>query len=229
MKKLKILVLDCNPIIHIGLKSIFKNSMIFEVCAYLDTKNLLIETIVEEKIDLIISEIDLNGSSAQDILRILKKNKIDIPVVIFTSLSNEVKSLKLLKKGASGFLTKNLKKKTIRHILQEIAFSRYSSGELNKFTRLKNRFNFDYNTEKINSLSKRELQVLKLFFRGKRNIEISEKLKINQKTVNTYITRIMRKLEVNSKTDLFILARKSFVINYRYQIHFCYYLYSSHR
>ena len=208
MKKLKILVLDCNPIIHIGLKSIFKNSMIFEVCAYLDTKNLLIETIGEEKIDLIISEIDLNGSSAQDILRILKKDKIDIPVVIFTSLSNEIKSLKLLKKGASGFLTKNLKKKTIRHILQEIAFSRYSSGELNKFTRLKNRFNFDYNTEKINSLSKRELQVLKLFFRGKRNIEISEKLKINQKTVNTYITRIMRKLEVNSKTDLFILARK---------------------
>ncbi len=208
MKKLKILVLDCNPIIHIGLKSIFKNSMIFEVCAYLDNKNLLIETIGEEKIDLIISEIDLNGSSALDILRILKKNKIDIPVVIFTSLSNEIKSLKLLKKGASGFLTKNLKKKTIRHILQEIAFSRYSSGELNKFTRLKNRFNFDYNTEKINSLSKRELQVLKLFFRGKRNIEISEKLKINQKTVNTYITRIMRKLEVNSKTDLFILARK---------------------
>lgn len=208
MKKLKILVLDCNPIIHIGLKSIFKNSMIFEVCAYLDTKNLLIETIGEKKIDLIISEIDLNGSSAEDILRILKKNKIDIPVVIFTSISNEIKSLKLLKRGASGFLTKNLKKKTIRHILQEIAFSRYSSGELNKFTRLKNRFNFDYNTEKINSLSKRELQVLKLFFRGKRNIEISEKLKINQKTVNTYITRIMRKLEVNSKTDLFILARK---------------------
>ena len=208
MKKLKILVLDCNPIIHIGLKSIFKNSVIFEVCAYLDTKNLLIETIGEEKIDLIVSEIDLNGSSAQDILRILKKNKVDIPVVIFTSLSNEIKSLKLLKKGASGFLTKNLKKKTIRHIIQEIAFSRYSSGELNKFTRLKNRFNFDYNTEKINSLSKRELQVLKLFFRGKRNIEISEKLKINQKTVNTYITRIMRKLEVNSKTDLFILARK---------------------
>ncbi len=208
MKKLKILVLDCNPIIHIGLKSIFKNSMIFEVCAYLNNKDLIIETISEEKIDLIISEINLNGSSAMDILKILKKNKIDIPVVIFTSLSNEIKSLKLLKTGASGFLTKNLKKKTIRHMLQEIAFSRYSSGELNKFTRLKNRFNFDYNTEKINSLSKRELQVLKLFFRGKRNMEISEKLNINQKTVNTYITRIMKKLEVNSRIDLFILARK---------------------
>ena len=201
-------MLDCNPIIHVGLKSIFKNSMIFEVCAYRDNKDLLIETITEEKIDFIISEIYLNKTSVIDIFKVLKKDKIDIPVVIFTSLSNENKSLKLLKMGASGFLTKNLKKRTIRHILQEIAFSRYSSNELNKFTRLKNRFNFDYNTEKINSLSKRELQVLKLFFRGKRNVEISKKLNINQKTVNTYITRIMKKLEVNSKTDLFVLARE---------------------
>ena len=208
MKKLKILVLDCDPIIHIGLKSIFKNSMIFEVCSYLESKDFLIKTIQEENINFIISEINLNGSTALDILTILKKNKIDIPLIIFTSILNENKSLQLLKSGASGFLTKNLKKKTIRYVLQEIAFSRYSSGELNKFTRLKNRFNFDYNTEKINSLSRRELQVLKLFFRGKRNIEISIKLDINQKTVNTYITRIMKKLEVNSKTDLFILARK---------------------
>ncbi len=207
MKKLKILVIDCNPVIHIGLKSIFKNSVIFEVYSYLEDIDLLIDTITKEKIDFIISEVNINGISAVDILKTLKKNKIDIPLVIFTSISNESKSLKLLKTGASGFLTKNLKKRAIRSMLQEIAFSRYSSGELNKFTRLKNRFNFDYNKEKINSLSKRELQVLKLFFRGKRNIEISEKLNINQKTVNTYITRIMKKLEVNSKTDLFILAR----------------------
>ena len=112
-----------------------------------------------------------------------------------------------------------MKKKSIRKVIQEIAFSKYGNKELNKFTRLKNRFNFDYNTEKLNSLSKRELQVLKLFFRGKRNIEISEKLNIllinnqlklniNQKTVNTYITRVMKKLEVNSKTDLYLLASK---------------------
>ena len=91
---------------------------------------------------------------------------------------------------------------------RDIAFSIYGNNEINKFTRLKNRFNYDYNTEKLNSLSKREIQVLKLFFKGKRNIEISEKLNINQKTVNTYITRVMRKLEVNSKTDLYLLAKK---------------------
>ena len=208
MKKLKILVADPNPIVYIGLKSIFKNSLIFEVSCYSETNDNLNDLLEQFNIDLIISEINFKQSNINDTLKKLKKNKIEIPIIIFTSKANESKSVNLLKQGASSFITKNMKKKSIRKVIQEIAFSKYGNKELNKFTRLKNRFNFDYNTEKLNSLSKRELQVLKLFFRGKRNIEISEKLNINQKTVNTYITRVMKKLEVNSKTDLYLLASK---------------------
>ena len=208
MKKLKIIVADPNPIVYIGLKSIFKNSLIFEVSCYSDNRENLYDLLEQFNIDLIISEIDFKKGSINDTLKKLKRNKIEVPIIIFTSEANNSKSVNLLKLGASGFITKNLKKKSIRKVIQEIAFSKYGNKELNKFTRLKNRFNFDYNTEKLNSLSKRELQVLKLFFRGKRNIEISEKLNINQKTVNTYITRVMKKLEVNSKTDLYLLASK---------------------
>ena len=208
MKKLKILIIDSNPIINIGFKSIFKNSVIFEVAAFSNNKNEINEIMNQQEIDLVISEINFKDGNVKDILKLFKKKDIDVPLVIFTSESNENKSVNLLKYGASGFLTKNLRKKTIKRIIQDVAITKYGSKELNKFTRLKNRFSFDYNTEKLNSLSKRELEVLKLFFRGKRNIEISEKLNINQKTVNTYITRIMKKLEVNSKTDLYLLARK---------------------
>ena len=208
MKKLKILVIDSSPIIYIGLKSIFKNSLVFEVSDYLETAENVYEILDNVEIDLIISDLNYRKGSVSNLLKKFKKNKTEIPVIIFTSESNESKSIDVLKSGASGFITKNLRKKIIKNIIQDIAFSVYGNKETNKFTRLKNRFNFDYNTEKLNSLSKRELQVLKLFFRGKRNIEISEKLNINQKTVNTYITRVMRKLEVNSKTDLYLLAKK---------------------
>ena len=208
MKKLKILIIDTNPIINIGFKSIFKNSIIFEVAAFSSNKNEINEIISQKEIDLVISEISFKDGNVKDVLKLFNKKDIDIPLVIFTSESNENKSVNLLKNGASGFITKNLRKKTIRRIIQDIAYTKYGAKELNKFTRLKNRFSFDYNTEKLNSLSKRELEVLKLFFRGKRNIEISRKLNINQKTVNTYITRVMKKLEVNSKTDLYLLARK---------------------
>jgi len=208
VKRLNILVIDSEPITYIGLKSIFKNSLIFDVNHYIDTKENLKEILDEFKIDIIISDIKFKDSNAFDILKFLKKNKIEIPIIIFTSINNENKSVQLLKLGASGFITKNMRKKSIRDSIQEIAFTKYESKELNKFTRLKNRFNYNYNTEKINSLSKREDQVLKLFFRGKKNIEISNKLDINQKTVNTYISRIMRKLEVNSRTELFLLINK---------------------
>jgi len=208
LKKLKILIIDSSPIINIGFKSIFKNSIIFEVAAFTDNKNEIYDIVNQLNIDLVISEIDFKNGSIKDVLKIFKKNNIQIPLVVFTSQSNESKSVSILKAGASGFITKNLRKKSIKQILQDIAFSKYGSKELNKFTRLKNRFKYDYNTEKLNSLSKRELEVLKLFFRGKRNIEISDKLSINQKTVNTYITRIMKKLEVSTKTDLYLLARK---------------------
>ena len=208
LKKLKILVIDSSPIIYIGLKSIFKNSLVFEVSDYLETAENVYEILDNVEIDLIISDLNYRKGSVSNLLKKFKKNKTEIPVIIFTSESNENKSVDVLKSGASGFITKNLKKKSVKSIIQDIAFSIYGNNEINKFTRLKNRFNYDYNTEKLNSLSKRELQVLKLFFRGKRNIEISEKLNINQKTVNTYITRVMKKLEVNSKTDLYLLAKK---------------------
>ena len=208
MKRLNILVIDSEPITYLGIKSIFKNSMIFDVNHYLDSMENLKETFIEFKIDLIISDIKMKDLNASEILKFLKKNKINVPLIIFTSIKNENKSVQFLKSGASGFITKNMKKKSIRDSIQEIAFSKYEFKDLNKFTRLKNRFNYKYNTEKINSLSKREDQVLKLFFKGKKNIEISDKLLINQKTVNTYINRIMKKLEVNSRKDLFLLVNK---------------------
>ena len=208
LKKLKILVIDSSPIIYIGLKSIFKNSLVIEVSDYLETAENVYEILDNVEIDLIISDLNYRKGSVSNLLKKFKKNKTEIPVIIFTSESNENKSVDVLKSGASGFITKNLKKKMVKSNIQDIAFSIYGNNEINKYTRLKNRFNYDYNTEKLNSLSKREIQVLKLFFKGKRNIEISEKLNINQKTVNTYITRVMRKLEVNSKTDLYLLAKK---------------------
>jgi two-component system invasion response regulator UvrY len=208
LKKLKILVIDSSPIIYIGLKSIFKNSLVFEVSDYIETGENVYEILDNVEIDLIISDLNYREGSVSNLLKKFKKNKTEIPVIIFTSESNESKSIDVLKSGASGFITKNLKKKSVKSNIQDIAFSIYGNNEINKFTRLKNRFNYDYNTEKLNSLSKREIQVLKLFFKGKRNIEISEKLNINQKTVNTYITRVMKKLEVNSKTDLYLLAKK---------------------
>ena len=56
LKKLKILVIDSSPIIYIGLKSIFKNSLVFEVSDYLETAENVYEILDNVEIDLIISD-----------------------------------------------------------------------------------------------------------------------------------------------------------------------------
>jgi len=207
LKKIKIIVLDPNPIIQIGFKTLFKNSSKFKLVECYDTFYDSIEYIKSNNVDIIITEIELADGNAYDIIKSIRLIKKEIPVLIFTSKPESLHAIDILKSGAIGYLSKTSKERVIRETLEKIAHQNFNFIETNSFTRLKNNFSKDYNKIKIDTLSKREIQVLKLFIKGKKNVQISNKLNINQKTVNTYQARIMKKLEVDSKVELFMMVR----------------------
>ena len=207
MKKINILVIDPSPIIQIGFKTLFKSSSKFELIECIDSIYDFNELIKLNNIDIIITELKLVDGDAYDILKSIRLMSKEIPVLVFTNKSQKLHAIDILKNGAIGYLSKNSKKRKIKETLEKIALQNFNFIETNSFTRLKNNFNEDYNKIKMDSLSKREIQVLKLFIKGKKNVEISNKLNINQKTVSTYQGRIMKKLEVDSKVELFIMAK----------------------
>ena len=207
MKKIKLIIIDPSPIIQIGFKTLFKNSSKFEVIESYETLYDFKEFIKSNNTDIIITELELTDGNAYDIIKSIKLIKKEIPVLIFTSKPQSMHAIDILKSGAVGYLSKNSKKRKIKETLEKIAHQNFKFIETNSFTRLKNNFNKDYDRIKIDSLSKREVQVLKLFVRGKKNVQISNKLKINQKTVSTYKQRIMKKLGVDSKVELFMMAK----------------------
>ncbi len=207
MKKINIIVLDPSPIIQIGFKTLFKNSSKFELIECFNTIYDFKEFIKSNNVDIIITELKLSDGDAYDILKSIRLIKKEIPVLIFTSKPQSLHAISILKSGAVGYLSKNSKKRQIKETLEKIALQNFNFIETNSFTRLKNNFNEDYNKIKMDSLSKREIQVLKLFIKGKKNVQISSKLNINQKTVNTYQGRIMKKLGVDSKVELFIMGK----------------------
>ncbi len=207
MKKIKIIVLDPSPIIQIGFKTLFKNSSKFELIECYDTLYDFKEYVKSNNVDIIITELELTDGNAYDIIKSIRLIKKEIPVLVFTSKSQSLYAIDILKNGAVGYLSKNSKKRVIKEALEKIAHQKFNFIETNSFTRLKNNFSQDYNKIKIDSLSKREIQVLKLFIKGEKNVKISDKLNINQKTVNTYQGRIMKKLGVDSKVDLFMMVR----------------------
>ena len=207
MKKINILVIDPSPIIQIGFKTLFKNSSKFELIECIDSIYDFNEFIKSNNIDIIITELKLVDGDAYDILKSIRLMSKEIPVLVFTNKSQKLHAIDILKNGAIGYLSKNSKKRKIKETLEKIALQNFNFIETNSFTRLKNNFNEDYNKIKMDSLSKREVQVLKLFIKGKKNVQISNKLNINQKTVSTYQGRIMKKLGVDSKVELFIMAK----------------------
>jgi len=207
LKKINIIVLDPSPIIQIGFKTLFKNSSKFELIECFNTIYDFKEFIKSNNVDIIITELKLSDGDAYDIIKSIRLIKKEIPVLIFTSKPQKLHAIGILKSGAVGYLSKNSKKRQIKDTLEKIALQNFSFIETNSFTRLKNNFNEDYNKIKMDSLSKREIQVLKLFIKGEKNVQISNKLNINQKTVNTYQGRIMKKLGVDSKVELFIMGK----------------------
>ena len=207
MKKIKLIIIDPSPIIQIGFKTLFKNSSKFEVIESYETLYDFKEFIKSNNTDIIITELELTDGSAYDIIKSIKLIKKEIPVLIFTSKPQSMHAIDILKSGAVGYLSKNSKKRKIKETLEKIAHQNFKFIETNSFTRLKNNFNKDYDRIKIDSLSKREIQVLKLFIIGKKNVQISNRLNINQKTVSTYQRRIMKKLGVDSKVELFMMAK----------------------
>jgi DNA-binding NarL/FixJ family response regulator len=157
-------------------------------------------------VDILISEMVLSDETPTNLINRVKEVNPEINIVFFTDEDQEIYSIPLLKAGALGFLSKNVDASVMADAIHKInCYKLYITNNFN------NELSLDLDLEKprndYGTLSSREIEVLKFLTEGKRNIEIAECLKINQKTVNTYKNRMMHKLKVNNLFDLYVQAK----------------------
>ena len=121
-------------------------------------------------------------------------------------MDENIYSIPLLRGGAIGYLSKNVKAKVMADALSKI-----HTNNLYIINNFNNELSLDVDLDRprngFETLSAREIGVLKYLTDGKRNIEISKRLDINQKTVNTYKNRMMQKLNFNNVFDLYLQAK----------------------
>jgi DNA-binding NarL/FixJ family response regulator len=203
---IKVALLDPHPVVNKGVKSFFrKTEHIMVVGTFSDAKGLF-HFIEKNKIDVLILEMELDGDSAVQLIKWVKSKLPETAIIIYTSLPQSIYGISPLKAGAAGYLSKQVSRKIMLEAIEKVVGNGYhiTSNFANKIT---NNIDLSKPRNTYEMLSRREVEVLKLLIEGKRNIEISASLKINQKTVNTYKTRLMRKLEVENPIDLFQQAR----------------------
>jgi DNA-binding NarL/FixJ family response regulator len=203
---IKIALLDPHPVVHKGFKSFFrKTEHISVVKTFLNTEELYV-FLENEPIDALILEMELTNDSAIRVIKTIKENHPTTSIIIYTSLPQTIYGISLLKAGAAGYLSKGVSRKVMIEAIEKVVGNGYHITT-NFANELNNNIDLSRPRNAYETLSPREVEVLKLLIEGKRNIEISSSLNINQKTVNTYKTRLMRKLEVKNPVDLYQQAK----------------------
>jgi DNA-binding NarL/FixJ family response regulator len=203
---IKLLIADNHPIVRLGIKEVLNTVPNFDVIADVSTTTELFNTLQKTIPDVIILEMDIPEINGIATLRKLKKEFPDIKVLIYSSQSEDVYALSTIRAGAFGYLSKT---SDLDYIIS--AVKKVSEGKMFITNELAQRLAFDEGTQKqrrfFRKLSTREVEVLKLLASGKRNKEVAEGLNLNEKTVSTYKSRLMKKLNVDNLVDLLQQAK----------------------
>lgn len=198
---IRVFVADAHPIVHKGLKAVFRNSNEIRIVGKGLHYRDLVDYLRSKKMDIVVLEIELPGFEEIRTLRKLKDQYTKVRFLVFTALSEEIYAISALKYGASGFLCKDNPLNKIKDAILKI-----STGGVYITNELAEHMAFNETGANpralINQLSEREIQVLRLLVNGKRNKEIAISLSISDKTVSTYRSRLMKKLKVKNLVEM---------------------------
>ena len=203
---INLLIIDPQPVVRCGFKTFLSDfDFLNVVCAAEDVDEAL-AYINSNTVDVLISEMSFSEISPVKLIKKVKQLNPEIDVIFFTTQDQQIYSVPLLRAGATGFLSKNIKTSVIANAIHKIkSYKLHITNNYNN--ELKLDLDIDKPRNRFGTLSSREIEVLKYLTDGKRNIEIAERLNINQKTVNTYKNRMMHKLNVNNMFDLYLQAK----------------------
>lgn len=203
----KVLVADQYPIINLGILNILRRlDPSAEMLPMVNNGTDLASTFKNSPPNILFLELDLPETSGIQTIKDLKEINRTTKIIVFSHQPDEIYALSTIKAGASAYVSKNLGLKLLEKAYSIVKRGGiYLSENLNNQLKDNNFKNNHYNS--FRKLSSREVEVLNLLSAGKRNKEIANKLEINEKTVSTYKTRILKKLKASTIAELITQSR----------------------
>lgn len=198
---IKILIADDHAIVREGLKQIVAEESDMKVSGEASNALDLLELISSTDFDIIILDINMPGRSGLDLLKDLKHQHPELPVLILSMYSEEQYGIRALRAGASGYLRKaSAPDELVTAIKKIVSGGKYISQTLAE--KLADSVDSFHNKLPHETLSDREYEVMCKIAAGESAEEISNNLSISVHTFYTYRNRILEKMKMKSNVEL---------------------------
>ncbi|MBP5074793.1 response regulator transcription factor [Pseudomonas chlororaphis] len=202
----RIMIVDDHPVIRMAIAMLMKQ-LGHEVVGETDNGVEAVQIARELKPDLVILDIGIPKLDGLEVIKRFKAMELPIRVLVLTSNSVSQFATRCLTAGAFGFVTKGEKLDELEYAVKAVlAGYHHVPRELHNSVQ---NYNPEFTEEKqIGTLSNREIAVLRLLAKGMSNKEIADDLLLSNKTISTYKSRLMEKLDAESTLDLIEFAKR---------------------
>ncbi|NVM26328.1 MAG: response regulator transcription factor [Desulfobacterales bacterium] len=209
---IRILIADDHPIVRKGLKQIVAETPGMAVTDEASNAQEVLDKVWRNDYDVVVLDITMPGRGGLDILKQLRGEKPGLPVLILSIHPEEQYAVRALKAGAAGYLTKGSAPGELTAAIRRVsAGKKYISSSLAEKLAL----HLENDTDKPihEKLSDREYQILCMIASGETIKEIAQGLFLSEKTISTYRSRILEKMNMKSNAELTHYAIKNRLVD----------------
>lgn len=209
---IKILIADDHTLFRKGLKHILSEYPDLVVTDEASNGQEVLEKIWHNDYDMVLLDITMPGMTGLDALKQLKNDKPKLPVLVLSMHPEEQYAVRVIRAGASGYLRKESAPDELITAIQKISGGRkYITSSLAE--RLAD--NVESTAEKPlhDTLSDREFEVFRMIAAGKTIKQIAEALFLNARTISTYRSRILEKMQMETNAELIHYAIKHQILD----------------
>src|SRR5690606_9825141 len=210
--RIRILIADDHAIVRAGLKQFIADEPDMAVTGEAETGSQTLDLVRNGEWDVVLLDISMPDRSGVDTLKSLKQVKPELPVLILSGFPEGQYAVNLLRAGAAGYLNKeSAPNELVRAIRTVVAGRRYVSATLAEI--LAQDVSSPTSDRPVHTaLSEREFQIFCKLAAGQAVSKIAEELFLSVKTVSTYRTRILEKMNMKTNADLTYYAIKNHLI-----------------
>lgn len=211
---INILLADDHLMIREGIKNLLELDKNIKVIAEASDGYECLNLVNKIDPDIVLMDINMPNLDGLKVLSIMRENNINNKVIILTIHREMDYLIKAIDMGCNGFVLKDSDVNTLKKAIYEV-----NQGGLFIEPNLTLQLNAnlalrDVDRDRLDDLTKREIEVLKLIAKGLLNKEIAIKLEISERTVKNHISNIFKKIGVADRTQAAIFAIKNDLITF---------------